>query len=75
MSQQTVNQLLTGNANKGTCGAGETPLLKLHYQIRLSGYAAVCDDQHTHAHQQLIGMLKLPAGICAPATAWLASRI
>jgi len=32
-------------SNKGTCGAGETPLLKLHYQIRLSGYTAVCDDQ------------------------------
>ena len=25
--------------------AGETPLLKLHYQIRLSSYTAVCDDQ------------------------------
>ena len=46
LSQQTVKQLLlTGNANKGTCGAGETPLLKLHYQIRLSGYTAVCDAQ------------------------------
>ena len=32
-------------SNKGTCGAEETPLLKLHYQIRLSGYTAVCDDQ------------------------------
>ena len=48
MSQQTVEQhLLTGNANKGTCGEGETPLLKLHYQIRFSGYTAVCDD-HLH---------------------------
>ena len=32
-------------SNKGTCGAGETPLLKLHYQTRWSDYTAVCDDQ------------------------------
>ena len=43
-----LKQLLTETSepsNKGTCGAGETPLLKLHYQIRLSGYTALCDDQ------------------------------
>ena len=44
-------------SNKGTCGAGETPLLKLHYQIRLSGYTAVCDD---HFHPR------------SPATDWCA---
>ena len=45
---QAVKKLLTGiseASNKGICGAGETPLLKLHYQIRLSSYTAVCDDQ------------------------------
>ena len=63
------SQLMRWNTlNKGIFGAAETSLLKLHYQIRLSGMRIVTP----HALRQLSRVLKLLVGTCVPELAgWL----